>query len=249
MEQGNNEKNLLVYIGMFEVGENGVSVCDPYVNGITIRMEKIPSRNEVSVNVDDLVPGVYYAYHQLDGVDGRIVNLLVVHKEANVESLFGMDPVHMGDVPVNLGHAVVVADRDEIFNSMNCYFAFQEDAYYSCDMLSQNLPLLKDEFEEYGVYEELQKIVDQSIKSGIPAIKGEDIMRTVGGIPLGESFRQMRMSSSQWSVEVLNSIYDSYNYSVAVKGGIASLVSEDLLSVYAYAGSKEKSYCAICVTL
>lgn len=242
----------LAFIGMFEVGNDGVSICDPYVSGITVCMEKIPSRNEASVNVHELIPGIYYAYHQLDGVDGTIVNLIVVHKDYGVEDLKETAPQLVGNVCVDLGSAVVIADRNELFNSDNCYFSIQETAYYSCDILLQCIKQL-EQLEQPSVLAEglvsLRTLVYSQVKQGVPAVKGVDILRALGSIPLGGLFRTIRSMSSQWSVEIINGLVDSYNNSLVIKGGIASLATEEQLSVYVYSEAPGTTAYAVCVTL
>lgn len=244
-----NMDSTFSYIGMFEVGSDGVSICDPYVSGITVCVEKIPSRNEASVNVHELIPGIYYAYHQLDAVDGRIINLIVVHKDFDVNILKEMKPQFMGNVCVTLGSAVVIADRSELFNSDNCYYSIQEAAYYSCDVLMQCIDQLDPPLAVADEIVSLRSFVCHQVQQGVPAVKGEDILHILGSMPLGKPLRAIRSMSSQWSVEIINGLYDAYNNSLVVKGGIASLVAEEQLPVYVFSEKTKNAAFAICVTL
>ena len=226
-------KNQYSFIGLFEVEGGSVLIGDPYINGVTVAMEHIPSSNEISISVPHMQKGIYNAYHVVDPVDGAIVSLLVSHKDAIIGHLETMKPTLLGHVTTSLSNSVVVADKSCIFNTANCYYSFSDKAYYGCERLLREIPemVYSDEIKE-----ELSQLAKDAITNEIPAVPGDKISEIIGACPIWDGFRGFNRDCSLWSVEIIDSLSYAYKNAQIIKGGVASLTGNERLSVYGYSG-------------
>lgn len=224
-------KNLYSFIGSFYVESGSVLIGDPYINGVTVALEHIPSDNEISISVPNVKPGMYYAHHVIDRIDGALVSLLVSHKDTIIGDLERKKSALIGNITASLGNSVVLVDKNSLFDTNNCYYAFNEKAYYGCDRLLKVIPDM-DYPEE--MRSELLALTNQTLCDGLPAVAGEKIIEVIGACPICEGFRNFGKDSSLWSVEILEELASSYRNACCIKGGVASLSGVEKPSIYAF---------------
>lgn len=231
-------KNNYSYIGAFEIDGGSLLVGDPYINGVTVAMEKIPSENEIPKSIPHMKNGIYYAYHVVDPIDGAIVSLLLSHKDAIIGDLEKTQASFCGSVVVSLGNAVVAVDKSHLFDTTGCYYSFSENAYYGCDRLLREIPNMDypDEMKD-----EMLRLVHKALDQQLPAVSGDKIGEIIGACPIWDGFRGFGRDCSLWSVEILESLSCAYRNAEIIKGGVASLAGSEKLSVFRYKDPRDSS--------
>lgn len=224
-------ENILAYIGTFELETSEMIVCDPYVNGITSYMEKIPAINEASARLTNMFTGVYHAYHLVDGVDGTLLSLIALHSTINIKNLHSKKPSIADKIMVSMGNSVAAVDAKYIYDSSYCYYSFDDHAYYSCDRLLADIPNMPYPSDWK---EQLEDLVNKELSSGAYAVKGDKLISILGPAPVWKGFREFKTASSQWSAEIMERLSYSYKNAITIKGGVASRSGSDVVSIYSY---------------
>jgi hypothetical protein len=206
------------YIGSFDVTSGTIDIVDPYINILSVKVEKIPVANERMVKVRCALNGVYDAYHVVNDEDGTIISLLVVHSSYNITSVLQKERlVEHGLTSSALSGAVVLVDERRRLDSDNCYYSIEKEAYYEGEMII-------DKLNETPYNEELKNNLKQMVhditKSGSQP-KGSDILNVLQGEVVWSGFSSFGIHSSHWSSEVINRVRNSHVNGTVIKGGVA----------------------------
>lgn len=238
--------NSYSYIGSFELSSKVLDIADPYINSMARAIEKIPPLNETSIKVRMMVAGNYSAYHVIDLDTDEIIGLLVIHSQYDVEDALNEKNVeNLGFASSGLSSAVVLVDEMYRFDTRYCYNPIEKDAYYDGRLVLEKLKKMPyDDEVKARLYEKINKILKDD---ELMHPKGEDILNILGNLPIWEGFRDFKLCSSHWSVDVMNRLESKTNGAV-IMGGVVSTSPGGFLTCYALRNHRNDTY-AIYVSL
>jgi hypothetical protein len=214
-------KNKYSYIGSFDVSSGNIDIVDPYINNLSVEVEKIPIANEKMVKVRGALNGVYDAYHIVNDEDGIIIDLLVIHGSYNIENVLKKEKfVELGYTSSALSGAVVLVDERHRLDSDNSYYSVEMDAYYEGKMILDKLSEMTYSDETKN---NLKQMVQDIIKNESQP-KGTDILNVLQGEVAWSGFSSFGVHSSHWSSEVINRVRSSHVNGTVIKGGVACKV-------------------------
>lgn len=210
--------NKYSYIGSFVVCSGSIDIVDPYINNLSVEVEKIPIANEKMVKVRGALNGVYDAYHVVNEEDGIIIALFVIHNSYHIESVLKKENfVELGYTSSALSGAVVLVDERYRLDTDNCYYSVEMEAYYEGKMIL-------DKLNEMPYSEEIKNNLKQMVQEKIEnesQPKGADILNALQGEVAWSGFSSFGIHSSHWSTEVINRVRSSHVNGTVIKGGVA----------------------------
>lgn len=210
--------NKYSYIGSFDISSGTIDIVDPYINSLSVKVEKIPVANEKMVKIRRVLNGVYDAFHIVNNEDGIIKSLFVIHESYNMDSVIrGERYVDMGYTSSALSGAIVLVDERYRQDSENCYYSIESDAYYEGETILEKLsemPYSED------IKDGIRKMVQEKMGMGSHP-KGSDIIEILKEEVVWNGFSSFGIHSSHWSTDVINRVRHSHVNGTAIKGGVA----------------------------
>ena len=226
------EDNMLHYIGEFTSDSNTLDICDPFINQITCQMLNIDGINKKIINVVNVLPGRYLAYHISDNNTNEINFLLIIHHTYTPEMIEKFEYTSLGHSCTTAGNAICVIDKRYRNDSDFCYYLIEDDAYYDITNIENTL---KDYNFTIPIIKGLKLMCEQiRIKGVYPS--GKQIRTLFGNKPIWTGFRSNIINSSHWSCEVMRKFTSEYpiTIAVAIKGGIASESEPGFIQCFEY---------------
>lgn len=233
--------NLYSYIGTFDITSGVIDIADPYINSIIVAIERIPYLNEKMVKIRGALCGNYEAYHVIDNNTEEIKGLLAIHCTCDISDLKNENKVSgLGFASSALSSAIVLVDEAYRFDTRYCYNPLERDAYYDGKVILKELPNMPyDENIKIKLETKVKEILAQE---EIIHPSGSDILDVIGDYPIWPGFRNFKLCSSQWSVDIINRLNNSFTNGVCIKGGVISTSPGGYLSCYNYRNHRGDTY-------
>lgn len=239
--KGKTMRNRYAYIGHFEITSGVIDIADPYINSMTVALERIPYANEKMIKVRRALSGMYEAYHVIDMRTDEIYGLLVLHCSYDIAEISKEKHIcGLGYASSGLSNAIVVVDERFRFDTTYCYNPIELEAYYDGNLILKEVS--KMPYEEC-IKNELKEWINNIMgQEDLIHPTGTDIMKIIGDRPIWNGFMEFKLNSSQWSVDVINRLRNCYTNGIGIKGGIVSTSPGGYLSCHSFNNHRGDTY-------
>lgn len=231
------------HIGSFDVVSGTIDIADPYINPLTVAVERIPFVNEKMIKVSNMLCGLYDAYHIQDCYNGHATGLLLIHNAYTINDIENEKGLYgIGYASSNIGGGIVAVDEALRFSTKYCYYPIESEAYYKGELILSNLKNMNyNDSIKKRLYELVE--ISNSDNAWINHPKGEDIMNAIGELePIWNGFTSFNSGSSQWSVDIINRMNASYSKAAVIKNGVISSTAIGFNACYKYLNSRLNVY-------
>lgn len=230
------------HIGAFDIVSGTIDIADPYINPITVAVERIPVVNEKMIKVSNMLCGMYDAYHVQECYDGQPTGLLLLHNAYSLKDIENKKGLYgLGYASSNIGGGIVAVDEALRYSTKYCYYPIEGDAYYNSDLILSNLDNMK--YDDI-IKQRLRELIENTKSDNwLNHPKGEDIMNAIGDLePIWSGFTDFNNGSSQWSVDIMNRMNASYTKAAVIKSGVISSTAIGFNACYKYLNSRLNVY-------
>ena len=231
------------HIGTFQLVSGTMDIADPYINPLTVAVEQIPLINEKMIKVTNMLCGSYDAYHLQECYEGNSIGLLLLHNAYSLKDIEDKTRIFpLGYASSSIGSGIVAVDEAYRFSTKYCYYPIESDAYYNRDVLLQKLP-------EMGYNKEITDKIKNMLNEckgddgWIHHPTGQDLINIIGeDKPIWCGFSAFGCHSSQWSIDIMNRMNESFTSAAIIKGGIVSSATNGFSPCYKYLNDRLNAY-------
>lgn len=227
------------YVGEFDNNSGFLTVCDPVVNTVVGREADFRCDEETACEIRTCMPGHYVAHTELNR-NGEICALLIHHDSISIDEALLSDQSfeHLATISTAFSHILCVCENKERDASNKCTFDVEEEALYDAKELLSMIPYSRYEKE---VKAALFSYLNDCVENGNGNASGDVLARMTGNSKIinWSGFRNRRVTSNHWGIDIKNHVINSYSPGYMFYGGVATrntLIETNITALYNASG-------------